>query len=168
MSQFAPPQDIASGNEQLRQTPWSTNDRSAFQYPLGSNQLQRQRGHGPKRPNDQAPPPSAIFPSSPGDSDPSSSFGYRRPNGDGPSFDGFPPGGGGGPPPPSSPSYAGPPHRDYPHSPYWTHFSVDPYAELETNPTTGMYTSSVHPLGNNWVILCFLKCHTYVTMTLCI
>ena len=138
-SQIAPPQDTTSGNEQLRQTPWNTHDRSgsAFRYPLGSNQLQRQRGYTPKRPDDQAPPPSAIFPPSPGGSDPSSSFTYHRASGGGPSFDGFPPGGGGGPPPASSPSYGGPPNRDYPHGPYWTHYTIDPYTEHETNPATG-------------------------------
>ena len=41
------------------------------------------------------------------------------------------------PPARSSPSYAGPSCCDYPHGPYRTHFSVDPYAEHDTNPATG-------------------------------
>ena len=125
------PEPSAQGN-QPSQTPWYSHNRSAFRYPVGSTQLQRQRGYTPKRENDQEPPPSTIFPTSPEGGPslyPNDSNGGSHDSG--PSYGGPPPYGG-------PPSHATTSSRDYPHGPYWTHFTVDPYAELVTNPSTGM------------------------------
>lgn len=124
-------------NNQPSQTPWYSHNRSAFRYPVGSAQLQRQRGYTPKREDEQEPPPSTIFPTSPeGGPSPYTNGTNGGSHDSGPSYYG------GAPPP-----YGGPPSHttasdnSYPRGPYWTHFTVDPYAELVTHPTTG----SIYP-----------------------